>query len=521
MNTHSSLRIAPPKDYLPLLFELSRILARHPSLDEAMKPFMDQLTRTLDLKRGIAALIARDVPGPGIVAVTDASDSVLMNVPLRMGIWPGGAALQAAATTRSRSSDGSRWLEIPLKHADSVAGVICLQEPTLEKADGRDANPTPAGLGSGGPGGFSDAVISLAEWAAILVEEALALRIRLESMAGSGMTEDRTVSHRVNRSGDTGFSGIIGRSDPMMEAFSLVEKVAPTESTVLITGESGTGKELIARAIHEKSRRSAGAFVAVNCAALPESVVESELFGHEKGSFTGAHVQRKGRFELASGGTLFLDEIGELPLSVQVKLLRILQERSFERVGGSQTINAEVRIVVATNRNLEKEVSFGRFREDLYFRLNVFPIHMPPLRERGSDILLLADHFADKLGKKAGKPIVRISSPALDLLMIYHWPGNVRELENCIERAVIMSSDGVIHAYNLPPSLQSAESTGTGPSTTLDGALARLEKELVLEALKMERGNAAAAARRLAVTERRIGLSLRRFGIDWRRFRTK
>jgi Nif-specific regulatory protein len=307
----------------------------------------------------------------------------------------------------------------------------------------------------------------------------------------------------------------------MMEAYSLVEKVAPTESTVLVTGESGTGKELVARAIHDKSRRSSGPFVAVNCAALPESVVESELFGHEKGSFTGAHVQRKGRFELASGGTLFLDEIGELSLSVQAKLLRILQERSFERVGGSQTINADVRIVVATNRDLEKEVSEGRFREDLYFRFNVFPIHMPPLRERGSDILLLADHFADKLGKKAGKPIVRISSPALDLLMIYHWPGNVRELENCFERAVIMSSDGVIHAYNLPPSLQSAESTGTGPSTTLDGALARLEKELVLEALKMERGNAAAAARRLAVTERRIGLSLRRFGIDWRRFRTK
>jgi Nif-specific regulatory protein len=468
-----------------------------------MKPFMDQLARSLDLKRGIVALTARDVPGPAIVAVTDPSDSVLLNVPLRMGTWPGGAALQAAATVRSRAPDGSLWLEIPLKHAESIAGVICLQEPAV------------------GSGRFSDAFISLAEWAAILVEESLALRIRIEASTGSENREDRTVSHRVQRNGDTGFSGIIGRSAPMMEAYSLVEKVAPTESTVLVTGESGTGKELVARAIHDKSRRSSGPFVAVNCAALPESVVESELFGHEKGSFTGAHVQRKGRFELASGGTLFLDEIGELSLSVQAKLLRILQERSFERVGGSQTINADVRIVVATNRDLEKEVSEGRFREDLYFRFNVFPIHMPPLRERGSDILLLADHFADKLGKKAGKPIVRISSPALDLLMIYHWPGNVRELENCFERAVIMSSDGVIHAYNLPPSLQSAESTGTGPSTTLDGALARLEKELVLEALKMERGNAAAAARRLAVTERRIGLSLRRFGIDWRRFRTK
>ncbi len=510
MTAHGSLRIAPPAETLSLLFELSRLLGRHPELDDAMEPFLALLAQSTGMRRGIAALAARDVPGPRIIAVTEPSDSGLLDVPLRMGIWPGGSALQAASTVRSRSADGSRWLEIPVRHADSVAGVICLQAP--------------AGAGIGdeaGADGFSDAFVSLAEWSAILIEEAIALRMRLGASIGSGISEDRVASHKVLSCEDSGFAGIIGRSAPMMEAFSLVERVAPTESTVLITGESGTGKELIARAIHEKSRRSAGPFVAVSCAALPESVVESELFGHEKGSFTGAHVQRKGRFELASGGTLFLDEIGELSLSVQAKLLRILQERSFERVGGSQTINAEVRIVVATNRNLEKEVAEGRFREDLYFRLNVFPIHMPPLRERGSDILLLADHFADRLGKKAGKPILRISSPALDLLMIYHWPGNVRELENCIERAVIMSADGVIHAYNLPPSLQSAESTGTGPSTTLDGALARLEKELVLEALKMERGNAAAAARRLAVTERRIGLSLRRFGIDWRRFRTK
>jgi Nif-specific regulatory protein len=190
-------------------------------------------------------------------------------------------------------------------------------------------------------------------------------------------------------------------------------------------------------------------------------------------------------------------------------------------VGGVQTLETDARIVVATNRDLEKEVAQGRFREDLYFRLNIFPIHMPPLRERGSDILLLADRFAAELGARSGRKILRISSPAIDLLMIYHWPGNVRELENCIERAVILSSDGVIHAYHLPPSLQSAESTGTGPSTTLDGALARLEKELIIEALKMERGNSAAAARRLAVTERRMGLAMRRFGIDWHRFRTK
>lgn len=313
--------------------------------------------------------------------------------------------------------------------------------------------------------------------------------------------------------------GLFGTSQALEDALSLIKKVAPSEATVLISGESGTGKELAARAIHRLSPRASGPFVAVNCAALPAELIESELFGHEKGAFTGAAARRAGRFELAAGGSIFLDEVSELAPGLQAKLLRVLQERSFERVGSSRPVKADVRVIAASNRDLEREVREGRFRSDLYWRLAVFPLRMPPLRERGGDIVILADHFAESFGASLGRKILRISTPAIDLLMSYHWPGNVRELENVIERAVILSGDGVIHSYNLPPSLQSAESTGTGPDSTLDASLARLERELLVEALKIEKGNSAAAARRLGISERRMGLALKRYGIDWRRFR--
>lgn len=315
-------------------------------------------------------------------------------------------------------------------------------------------------------------------------------------------------------------SSIIGTSTAMQGVYELIAQVAPSNATVLITGESGTGKELVAQEIHRLSGRADQPYIKVNCAALPESVIESELFGHEKGAFTDAVAQRKGRFELAHRGTLFLDEIGELSPQVQVKLLRVLQEREIERVGGDRPIKVDVRLIAATNRKLEQEVQSGSFREDLYYRLNVFPIHIPPLRERKSDIVLLADYFVEKYAEKNGKLIKRISRPALDLLTSYHWPGNVRELENCIERAVILSTDMVIHSYLLPPSLQSAQSTNTEPTATLEAALSRLEKELIVEVLKITSGNMAAAARRLGITERQMGLRIHHYGIDWRQYRT-
>jgi Nif-specific regulatory protein len=315
-------------------------------------------------------------------------------------------------------------------------------------------------------------------------------------------------------------SAIIGTSRAMRSMYELIAQVAPSGATVLITGESGTGKELVAAEIHRLSKRSAQTLVKINCAALPESIIESELFGHEKGSFTGALSQRKGRFEQARDGTIFLDELGELSPRIQAKILRVLQEREIERVGGNQVIKVDVRLIAATNRNLEEEVRVGRFREDLYYRLNVFPLHIPPLRERKSDIMLLADHFAEKYAEKNNKLIKRISTPAIDLLTSYSWPGNVRELENCMERAVILSTDRVIHSYNLPPSLQSAVSTHTEPTTTLEAALSRLEKEMIVEALKINAGNMAAAARQLGVSERQMGLRVHHYGINRKSFQT-
>ncbi len=311
---------------------------------------------------------------------------------------------------------------------------------------------------------------------------------------------------------------LIGRSSRMQEVFDLVLRVAGSNATVLLRGESGTGKSMIAKAIHFNSPRKDGPFITVNCSALPETLVESELFGHEKGAFTGATSVKPGRFEQAQGGTIFLDEIGELPQGVQVKLLNVIQDKEFQRLGGTKTIKCDVRIVAATNKNLEEAMESGSFREDLYYRLNVFPVFLPPLRKRRTDILLLAEHFLKKFSDENNKVINRISTPAIDLLMQYHWPGNVRELQNCIERAVLVCDEEVLRAHHLPPSLQ-------GPASVLDSgeereslsladAVAAYEKELILDALAKTGGNQTRAARLLDTSLRIINYKIKRYGID-------
>jgi Nif-specific regulatory protein len=316
------------------------------------------------------------------------------------------------------------------------------------------------------------------------------------------------------------FSHIIGTSGPMRQVYEQISKVARTNTTVLIRGESGTGKELIAHAIHYNCPRAKKPFIKVSCAALPESLIESELFGYEKGAFTGAHARKKGRFELAEGGTLFLDEIGDINLATQVKLLRVLQEREFERVGGTEPVKVNVRLIAATNKDLEKAIAAGTFREDLLYRVNVFAIFVPPLRDRKPDVMLLADHFLEKYATEHGKHIKRISTPAIDMLMAYHWPGNVRELENIIERAVLVCDGNVVHGHNLPPTLQTGEASGTVMNLALDEAVEAYEKDLIQDALKTTRGNRAKAAKLLHSTERIIGYKVKKYRIDWQRFRS-
>jgi two-component system NtrC family response regulator len=322
-----------------------------------------------------------------------------------------------------------------------------------------------------------------------------------------------------------GFASIVGKNARMQEIYQLIEKVAPTPASVLITGESGTGKELVAKAIHINSSREKSPFISVNCAALPETLLESELFGHERGAFTGATSMRKGRFELADGGTLFLDEIGDIPLPLQAKLLRVLQERSFERVGGTHPINVDVRIITATNRELKDEVDEGRFREDLYYRLNVLHIHLPPLRERVDDIPMLTDHFINKFAKMLNKPDLRISGEALRFLVGLPWEGNVRELENTIERAAILCSGNVIKTEDVHPDVTSSkEAANWSPDVNfekfipsnlpLPEVLSGVEEQMVKRALEDANFVQARAAESLGITKSLLQYKMKKFNLQ-------
>ena len=300
--------------------------------------------------------------------------------------------------------------------------------------------------------------------------------------------------------------------------YQQIAQVARINTSVLIRGEPGTGKELIADAIQSSSPRAGKPFVKVSVAALPDMLIESELFGYEKSAFTGARARQGSPFEMADGGTLFLDEIGELNLSTQGKLLRVLQRHEFGRLGGTGPVKVNVRVIAATDRDLEAAVAQRQFRDDLYYRLNAFAIFVPPLRDRMRDVMLLADHFLTRFARQQGKSIRRIAPPAIDMLTSYHWPGNVRELENTIERAALTCEGQVIHGHDLPPALQTARAPGTLVRSSLSDAIEQYEKDLIVDALKSARGNRARAARLLGTTERIMGYKVLKYGIEPRRF---
>ncbi|MDR2095130.1 MAG: sigma 54-interacting transcriptional regulator [Treponema sp.] len=519
------LQMKKERAELELLFDIARTFDKHVELRTALGPLLRLLEMRAGLTWGMVTLLDR---ATGLLKIEEAyglSAEEKDRGVYRLGeglvgrVFETGMAVVISdlskethflnrAKNRAREDMvGLSWYCVPIRSGGGVIGTLCAERRIQEEDKQAQMAWDKA---------FLEKVSSIIADSAKLRERIMEEQFRFRENHAM-RDENRNNLDQGGRIA-TG-SAIIGTGNAMRRVYEMLMQVAPSDATVLITGESGTGKELVAAELHRLSRRSQAPLVRINCAALPESIIESELFGHERGAFTGAVSQRKGRFELANGGTIFLDEIGELSPQVQVKLLRVLQERELERVGGTATIKVDVRLIAATNRNLEAEVKAGRFREDLYYRLDVFPLHIPPLRERKSDIILLADHFAEKYAKKNNKLIRRISTPAIDLLSSYSWPGNVRELENCIERAVILSTDTVIHSYNLPPSLQSAISTNTQPTTTLEAALSRLEKELIIEALKISHGNMTASARSLGISERQMGLRVRHYGINWRSFR--
>lgn len=392
------------------------------------------------------------------------------------------------------------FLCVPIMHGQQTFGAL-----SIDRAYREDLN-------------YEEDLLFLTILSGLIAQTAHRIQVVNESKA---RLQNENIELRRALSEKYRIDNIIGNSSRMQEVFEMIHRVADSNATVLLRGESGTGKTLVAKSLHHNSKRAKKPFVVVNCSALPETLLESELFGHEKGAFTGAHAAKKGRFEVAEGGTLFLDEIGELSQAVQAKLLHVVQDRVFQRLGSSVSIKCDVRLVAATNKDLEKAVAEKHFREDLYYRLNVFPVYLPPLRERRTDILLLAEYFLEKYSAENDKQIQRISTPAIDLLLQYHWPGNVRELQNCMERAVLICDEDSIKSYHLPPSLQSSEGTDSGRPLSFAASVANFERELIVEALKQANGNQTRAAQILDTSLRIVNYKIHRYQIDPKKFKIK
>jgi len=513
----SALNVNRELQELRVLFEISQLLERSLDLRDVVGSVLEAMSKHMGMMRGTLTLLNRESGEISIEAAHGLSESQKERGRYRPGEGVTGKVvktgrpavvphisdeplfLDRTGARKGLAKEDISFICVPIKLGSEVVGALSADRVSES-------------------GVAFEEDVRLLSIIASMIAQAVRLRQSAEEERTRLLEENLRLKSELKERFKP--SNIIGNSKGMRIVYDLIAQVSKSDTTVLIRGESGTGKELVAHAIHFNSLRASKPFIKVNCGALPESVVESELFGHEKGAFTGAIATRKGRFELAHGGTIFLDEVGDLSPMTQIKLLRVLQEREFERVGGTQTIKTDVRIITATNRELEELIEEGTFRQDLYYRLNVFPIHIPPLRERKTDISLLTDYFVEKYNKANHKNIRRVSTPTIDMLMAYHWPGNVRELENCLERAVLLSSNGVIHGHHLPPTLQTAEASGTAHQGTLDGTLDNVERDLIVDALKAARGNKAKAARELGISERIMGLRVRKHGIDARRFRT-
>ncbi|HEX3019353.1 MAG TPA: sigma 54-interacting transcriptional regulator [Chitinispirillaceae bacterium] len=503
---------------LASLYQIAHLLASGQDLEVIMSTILEILENNAGMKRGMITILSPNNKELAVDVARGISDTDKKKGKYRPGEGVTGKVvatgrpvalptleeeptfLDRTGARKGLNHSDLAFLCVPIKAGDVVIGALSADRVAVEDA-----------ITLEGELRFLEAV---ADMIAQVVQVRRREYDRIHALEKENLELRRTLE-------DKGKPDLmIGNSSSMRDVYRQIGQVASSLTTVTIRGETGTGKELVARAIHQKSPCANGPFVAVNCAALPESLLESELFGHEKGSFTGATAKRIGRFEAADNGTLFLDEIGEMSLSAQSRLLRAIQEKEFQRVGGSDSIRVNVRLICATNRDLENDVKENRFREDLYYRINVFTIALPPLRERGADVLLLADYFVKKYSKLHDKNIQRISTPAIDMLTAYHWPGNVRELENVIERAAIVATVDVIEGQDLPPTLQMKDVTLQGErDDSFENLVAAYERSLILDALKDTNGNQTEAARVLGTTKRIIQYKISKYQIDCSRFR--
>ncbi len=490
---------------------MPELLAQPWDLRDQLEQVLNEMKVRLGMQRGMISLLDRD-SGESWLEVAHGVNLEGLEISYQMGEGITGKVAQTGrpmavpnlgkealfldrtGARRFLNREELSFLCVPIMYDSRVVGILSADKGTKNVTD-------------------LDGELAILSSVAELIAKAVHI-LALEE-------ENRRLRRIVNQ-GRAPSVDMIGHSKGMQEVFGLISHVADSGTTVLVQGETGTGKELVARAIHMNSPRSKGPLIQFNCAAIPDTLIESELFGHERGAFTGAMRQRRGRFEEAHNGTIFLDEVSELSASAQAKLLRVLQEKQFQPLGSSRVITTNTRVIAATNRHLEECIAAGRFRNDLYYRLSVFPIYLPPLRDRGNDIILLADHFVLKYSKEMGKPVKRISTSVIEVFLSHQWPGNVRELENCIERAILLTEGDAIEMIHLPPSLQAKMREGDPTDKgRLSTVILSQERSLILEALKETRGNQSQAARLLGTTKRIIQYKIQKLGIDPAKFRTK
>ncbi|MDR1484596.1 MAG: sigma 54-interacting transcriptional regulator [Planctomycetaceae bacterium] len=498
------------RDDLRLLYEVSVILSEACDVASVFKPLLTKMASCIGIIRGAISILNR------VTGEIDIMEGYgLDREQLRRGCYLPGEGITGKVVktgnpiavprisdeplflnrTGARNMDEARntsFICVPIRIGVEVIGTISIDLP------------------------YSSELLDDKVWLLTIVAASIAQFVRIYQIAIEEVNDLKAENSRLQAELQEQCQRFtsVGKSDGMRRIHNQMMTVCNTKATVLLLGETGVGKERFANDIHFASQRAKMPFIKVNCAAIPETLIESLLFGHEKGAFTGAVQQQRGYFEQSDGGTIFLDEIGELPLMLQAKFLRVLQERTFERVGGSETVRVDVRVIAATNCDLKKLVDDGLFRQDLYYRLSVFPIVIPPLRERKIDIMLLADHFARRFSEEYGKPIPTFSLTTVNILNNYAWHGNIRELENTVERAVILSNDGVIHSYHLPDELQKISGVVTHRVGTLPEVLESVEKEMIVNELKRSKGNIAKSAKNLGITERILGLRVAKYQLN-------